>query len=173
MRNRMKAKKRQKDSRARDKKSAMEKIKEALMALAVLSIFTALVGCSPVTDIVVDIEPTQDGAIWNGNIRGLVDGNEFSGEFTLIISPPANPDPSIPIVPDSDEAEPDPTDDVADADSADADPAIPDRVWVTPSGTKYHWICWRTEKGDGEWVLRTETENEPCKTCLNLQAEEI
>lgn len=153
MRTRLKTKKRYKDSRAKEKARAKKAIAAALAAIAIL----IMAGCNEVDDIIVAVQPTDDVNIWTGELTGKLDGKEFSGDFTLIMGSTLHPDPGIPSIPDDV-----PTVDIV------ADPAAPDQVWVTPSGRKYHWLCWRTETGSGEWVSIFETSNTPCAICGDL-----
>ncbi len=176
MRNRMKDRARRRDSRAKDKRFAKYLISLALgktaklYALLAVLVLPIVVGCTDVTDIIIDVEPTEDSSVWMGNVRGQVDGREFSGEFTLNIKPTTTPDPGIPIVP---VVEPDPLEALPDPveTSLTVEVSIPNLVWVTTSGGKFHWHlkCRYTGARDGEWVPSADIEKEACKICTNHQ----
>ncbi len=168
MRNKMNDRKKTRDSRAKDKRDSKNVIDDALGKIAVAAILAlAVMGCNEISDIIVEVEPTEDSKVWSGELTAVVDGVEIVGHFTMIIKPTTEPDegiPTIPVVPDPD-----------DEAGANADPTTypgpsAGDVWVTVSGSKYHWRCWRTGVGNGSWVTISETENEPCLNCEKLQA---
>lgn len=109
----------------------------------VLAILTLVfyVGCQDVDHLVITLDDEVSPGHYRGDACAQVNGVAECQEIDLYL-----PESALDTSTSSEPTEPVPDEPVA-ASEPQANPS-PALVFVTPSGTKYHWICWRWERSN-------------------------
>jgi len=126
--------------------------------LLILLTCLVIAGCYNIDEIVITIDQEVEPGEFIGDAFVEIDGEVYKTNIKLHV-PILNRDISevdIPYIPPQSEII--------------LVPEFGDEVWITPSGTKYHWSCWRTDSAIGEWVtlnITLSNKYHPCSSCLD------
>ena len=130
----------------------------------VIILAIAIIGCQEVSDITISIDdPISVSGEYSGNVTiTLADGQIITGYQTFQV----NIQSETPLSEDSLfdlEIRPNTQIDTPESPRA-------GKVWITPSGTKYHWVCRYTGAASGgKWMTEDEAKTAAkaaCRICL-------
>lgn len=120
-----------------------------------------VVGCNQIDEIVITVDQEIMPGVFTGTAFVEVDGDSYHADvrFNVPILTRDLSEVSVPYTPPER--------------GHIAVPDDVDEVWVTPHGSKFHWACWRTDDGAGEWVSLDEALGggyDACGLCLDKSA---
>jgi len=137
------------------KKGTAKKIQTAFFTLLIT--ICLLTGCQDIDHLVITLDEEVEPGHYRGEVCAEVNGHTECEPVDLYF-----PD-SIPESDSGIETEP--------VDRPDGVPESVTEVYVTPSGTKFHWSCWRAQRSDrSAWIPIEDAIADgytPCSLCLN------